>query len=98
MSARATASSADPLLVTLTAKQLLALVQEAIQAAVDEVARPRPTALIDTHQLAVELKVSEPTVRRLRDQGMPFVRIGDTFRYELAAVLDWLRTRKTKAA
>jgi hypothetical protein len=93
MSVRAPVPATDPLIVTLTAGQLRALVLDVVQAAVDEVARPRPTALIDTQDLATELHVSEPTIRKMRDEGMPVIRIGETYRYELAAVLAWLRQR-----
>jgi hypothetical protein len=85
------------MLVTMTRSDLRALVLDAVQAIVDEVARPRPTALIDGPELAVELHVSDPTVRKLREEGMPYVRIGEAYRYELPRVLEWLRARERAA-
>jgi excisionase family DNA binding protein len=84
---------APRLVVQLSEADLRQLVADVVQAAVDEVARPLPPALLDTEQLCHELGVSAPTVRRMRDEGMPVVRIGDVYRYELAAVLAWLRSR-----
>ncbi|MEO2063264.1 MAG: hypothetical protein ABGW97_09800 [Christiangramia sp.] len=42
--------------------------------------------LIDTKELADQLSVSPSTIRKLRDQGMPTVFIGDAVRFEPEAV------------
>lgn len=53
-----------------------------------------PTALLDQAELARELRTSTRTVRSLVKRGLPEVRLADSPRYELAAVLAWLRNRK----
>ncbi|HMI85719.1 MAG TPA: helix-turn-helix domain-containing protein [Polyangiaceae bacterium] len=58
--------------------------------------RPAPPTLLDTAGIARELGVSDVHVRKLtnkKENGMPFVRVGDCRRYELAAVLEWLRAQ-----
>lgn len=53
---------------------------------------PRP-ALLTRSQLARELGCCSKTVARLEGDGLPRVMLGDSPRYELAAVLAWLRQR-----
>jgi len=57
-----------------------------------------PPALLDRAGLARELATSPGTVDRLRREGLPEVRVGDQPRFELAAVLAWLRRRTERAA
>ena len=42
--------------------------------------------LIDTKELADQLSVSPSTIRKLREQGMPTVLIGDAVRFEPEAI------------
>jgi excisionase family DNA binding protein len=41
-------------------------------------------------ELATYLKVTERTIDRLRKKGMPFLKVGDTVRFQKDAVLKWL--------
>lgn len=54
---------------------------------------PRATALLDRQGLARELGIGVDTVDRLRREGCPSLRVGDVPRFELATVLEWLRSR-----
>lgn len=53
----------------------------------------RPPVLLDRAGLARELCVSVGTLDRLRNEGMPELRVGDAPRFELSEVLAWLRAR-----
>jgi hypothetical protein len=56
-------------------------------------AKPKP-ALLDTKDLAFELKCCTKTVDRLRKAGMPCVLLGDNCpRFVLADCLAWLKAR-----
>jgi hypothetical protein len=69
-----------------------------IIAHLDEQMAPEPKpALLDTAGLARELRVSAPTIAKLRRNGCPVVWVIESPRYELAAVLDFLRTRGKRA-
>ncbi len=49
------------------------------------------TPLLTERQLAEFLAVSPDTVRRLRDQGLPYVRLGKRLvRYPAVQVTEWL--------
>ena len=80
----------ERLAVTLTVGELRRLVTDA---ALDAVADRAPTgpALLDRVGLARALDISPATVDRLRRQGCPMIRIGDSPRFELTACLEWLR-------
>jgi len=54
-----------------------------------------PPALLDRPGLARELGVSPSTVDRLRKEGLPVVMVCESPRFELAAVLSWLRSRRS---
>lgn len=76
---------------TLTIGELRELISEELgQLTPRGPATPR---LHDRSELAEALGCSVPTVDRMRDEGMPEFRVGDSPRFELAAVLDWLRAR-----
>jgi hypothetical protein len=55
-------------------------------------------ALLDRQGLARELQVSPATVDRLRADGCPELIVGASPRFELAAVLAWIRARSERAA
>jgi hypothetical protein len=55
-------------------------------------ARDKP-ALLSKKDLARELGICTEGVDRLRREGCPELRVGDLPRFELEAVLGWLRTR-----
>lgn len=50
--------------------------------------------VVDRRGLAVALGCSVDTIDRLRREGIPRVRVGDTERYEIDRVLEWLRDRE----
>jgi excisionase family DNA binding protein len=82
------------LVVTLTLGELRSALQDAITEAVAELAPTAGPVLLTGAQLAQTLGVSRATVHRLRVSGCPSIKLGDTFRFELEAVLAWLRTRE----
>jgi hypothetical protein len=56
-------------------------------------AAPARKPLVSQDELAVLLAVSKATVNRLDHQGQPHLRIGDTKKYDVDAVLAWHRNR-----
>lgn len=59
-----------------------------------ELWRPEPPpALLDRAGIARELGCSVAKIDRLCNEGMPFVRLGDTKRFRVQAVLKWLEAR-----
>jgi excisionase family DNA binding protein len=46
--------------------------------------------ILTKEELANYLKVTERTIDRLRKKGMPFLKVGDTVRFQKDAVLKWL--------
>jgi excisionase family DNA binding protein len=51
------------------------------------------STVLTTQELAEHLKCSTKTIERLRVQGLPHFKVGDSPRFELAAVLAWLKER-----
>lgn len=91
MSAR-TAEPDDQLLVTMTAGALRQLVQECVQEAIAELHQPADTPLtVSGQELSQRLGVSRSTVHNMRSRGMPALKLGDCYRYEVDAVMQWLR-------
>lgn len=82
-------------LVVITPDELAALVREAVRDAVAEALADQPDTppLLDQQGLARALDISIRTLRKLVLQGMPELRVGDSPRYEIDAVLAWLRDR-----
>jgi hypothetical protein len=76
--------------VTLADVRLL--VRDELAALLAERAAPR---LLTTDELADFLQVSSRTIRSLRAEGLPVFLIGDAPRFELPAVLTWLRARRS---
>ena len=50
--------------------------------------------LLDTPQLADYIGVTKYTIYLWRNEGMPAIRIGKYYRYELDGVMEWLKNRK----
>jgi excisionase family DNA binding protein len=46
--------------------------------------------ILTKEELTTYLKVTERTIDRLRKKGMPFLKVGDTVRFQKDAVLKWL--------
>lgn len=82
-------------MVVVTVERLTELVREQVDAALAEHARDHtPQALlVGPSEMAALIDVSRTTLHRLREDGCPCVRVGDTFKYEPEAVLSWLRGR-----
>jgi hypothetical protein len=55
--------------------------------------RPQAPALLDRRGIAMALNCGLDTIDKLRAEGMPSLRVGDAPRFELEAVLRWLRER-----
>lgn len=88
--------SGSTMVVQLSAADLKALLREELEGALAE--REARPALIDQNALARELGVSSRTIYTLRERGLPTVMVGDSPRFELAVVLEWLREQKARAA
>jgi excisionase family DNA binding protein len=81
--------------VTIGADELRALLRDVVfevMAELDEGRREAP-ALIDRQSLARHLACSTATIHRMLGEGMPSVRIGDSRRFRLPEVLEWLKNR-----
>lgn len=72
---------------TVTRGELRELVREAVREATPP---PAPPAL-DREGLATALGCGVTLVDKLRKQGMPSFRLGDSPRFELERCLEWLR-------
>jgi hypothetical protein len=85
-------------LVVVDAAELRELVTAAVAEALEgaSASRHAPT-LLDRAAIANALDVSVATLDRLRLEGMPELRLGDVPRFELDAVLGWLRSRRASA-
>lgn len=82
----------SPIVVTSPA-ELRDLVTEAVAEALADLApAAAPPALLDRAGLARACTVSVATVDRWAAAGCPVVRIGVAPRFELASVLEWLRS------
>jgi hypothetical protein len=60
---------------------------------VAELIAPVAPTLLTRGGLAQALSCSEKHIDRLRHEGMPELRVGDSPRFEIAEVLRWLRAR-----
>ena len=56
----------------------------------------RPPTLLTRDMLARELSISPSQLDRLRAQGLPCLRVAGMPRFELAAVLSWLRAQESQ--
>ena len=54
--------------------------------------------LMDTPQLAEYLSINKHTVYVWRTQGMPNIKVGSQYRYNIDEVLNWLEERAEKRA
>jgi hypothetical protein len=83
----------DPLTVALAAALAPVIRATVAEALAEHEPAERPPALVDRRRRARDLGVSPATVRRLEAGGPPVVRVADSPRFEVAAVLGWLRAR-----
>lgn len=79
-------------LIVVNRDELVAIVAEAVAAARSTQDTPNPKALTQA-QLCKQLSISVPTLHRLRQEGLPFFRVGDSPRFDADAVHAWLRAR-----
>lgn len=89
-----TGTSADPIAGALAA-MLKPLIAEAMADALAELQdgqRPTP-ALLTVAQICAAIQVSRSKFHKLRLEGLPSLLVGDSPRFELAAVLEWLKGR-----
>lgn len=52
--------------------------------------------LITTKDLAHKLAVTEVTIWRWRKEGLPFLKLNNSIRFELDKVMNWLQERGAK--
>jgi excisionase family DNA binding protein len=70
-------------------------VDAAVAAAIANLPPKRePPALVDWQDLSAQLACSKSTITRLRQAGMPHVMVGDSPRFNVAAVLKWLESNQ----
>jgi len=74
---------------TVTRGELKQMVREAVASALD--VRP---VLVDKSTLAKCLQCSPAHIDNLRKVGLPTVRVGESPRFDVEAVLAWLRSRQ----
>jgi len=84
-------------LLVVNRDELVAVVAEAVSAAAHTAPDSPNLQTLTQAQLCKVLSISVPTLHRLRHEGLPYYRIGDSPRFDLTAVLAWLRARKPHA-
>jgi len=84
---------ADPLTLAIHAA-----VQSALSNLKDElleVVNARPARhVVDRQELCNVLHVSPPSIRQLEEEGMPRIKLGAMYRYDLDRVMQWLESRE----
>jgi hypothetical protein len=84
-----------PELALIRVDDLRRLVREELDQALGQ-AREQPAVLLDRVALAKALTVSTTTIDRLRTQGLPTVWIIEAPRFDLNAVIAWLREQQPR--
>jgi hypothetical protein len=80
-------------LAVLTAEELAEVVRSVLAEELAERLPKTGPTLLDRRGLAAELGCGVDTLDKLRREGLPTLMLGDSPRFELAAVLEWLRER-----
>jgi phage terminase Nu1 subunit (DNA packaging protein) len=84
---------ADPL--TLAIHSAVADALKNIKDELLEVVGARPVRnVVDRQELCNILHVSAPSIRQLEDEGMPKIKLGAVYRYDLDRVMTWLESRE----
>lgn len=92
------AGSALDLLADELVRRVHASLESVVTTALERVLEQRQApALHDRQSLARELRCGVDTIDKLRREGMPELRVGDAPRFELGAVLAYLRARAQDA-
>lgn len=81
-------------LVVVSAADLANLIRDAVADALEASRSPTLPTLLDREGCAEWLQVSTRTLDTMRGRGLPQVMLGDSPRFEPAAVLEWLRDQK----
>ncbi len=76
---------------TITRGELVELLRTIVEEALEAERVNRAPLLLDREGLALALGCSSSLVDKLRRQGMPTVRLGDSPRFELERCLGWIR-------
>ena len=50
--------------------------------------------LLTTDQLAEYLQVTNQSIYNYKKQGMPYVKVGSNYRYEVEKVLNWMKEKE----
>ena len=80
--------------VTLTIGQLREIVSDAVREALSE--RDKAPALINLKTLAQKIGITERSILDLRKQGLPNTMIGDSPRFALSEVIEWLQLKDVR--
>jgi hypothetical protein len=97
-SAKTLTPNDDGPIVMLTRRQLSELMEDAVISALAEFEAgktPGPDLLTGA-QMATKLGVSRSKLHFLRIEGMPAIRVGTVYKFEPAAVLQYLREKGDK--
>jgi excisionase family DNA binding protein len=62
-----------------------------------QAAEPPGRRLHDAREVGVAIDASRATVYRLVEEGLPYVLVGDTRKFDLDEVLAWLKARTAQA-
>ncbi|KQC30220.1 helix-turn-helix domain-containing protein [Flagellimonas eckloniae] len=89
--------------VNLLIDQLAKEVSERVVSTIKEELIKKPVAtpqgqklLVDTEELCRQLSISKSSIIKLRKQGMPVIKIGDSVRFEMGEVNDFITKLKSK--
>jgi hypothetical protein len=78
----------------LSIRPLIAAEVDRLRDEILEVVGARPIQkLLDTSEVSQFLGVTSQTVGKLRSQGLPFLKIGEVYRYDVDAIREWAKGR-----
>lgn len=82
-------------LTTALAAVLAPMIREAVAEALAEhrAGEPPKPELMQVADICAALSISRATLHRLRGEGMPELRVGDSPRFRLADCIGWLESR-----
>jgi len=60
---------------------------------VEALAARQSKTLVDGTELCKILGTTDPTLRKLREDGLPYLRVGAVYRYDADEVVRWLSSR-----
>jgi hypothetical protein len=85
------------LIVTMTRGDLQALVGEAVANALAEYSPEQGPSLMTATELCERLRISMPTLRKLRGEGLPTLMVVESPRFDWSAVVTWLGNNSGEA-